>query len=89
LNFIPASLVREIHLAGHSVTRIAAHDILIDTHASPVSEAVWQLYGAATHRFGPVPTLIEWDADLPQLDVLVAEALKIERALAVRCADAA
>jgi uncharacterized protein (UPF0276 family) len=89
LNFIPACLVREIHLAGHSVTRIGAHDILIDTHASPVSEAVWQLYGAATDRFGPVSTPIEWDADLPELDVLIAEALKVERTLAVRCADAA
>jgi uncharacterized protein len=89
LNFIPPALVREIHLAGHSVTRLGAHDILIDTHAAPVSDAVWQLYAAAIDRFGPVPTLIEWDADLPELDVLVAEAMKIERTLAVRCVDAA
>lgn len=89
LNFIPPQVVQEIHLAGHSVTRIGLHDILIDTHQSPVCDAVWNLYGAAIDRFGPVPTLIEWDADLPELDVLVAEAMKLERALAVRCADAA
>jgi hypothetical protein len=47
------------------------------------------LYGAALERFGPVRTLIEWDADLPELDVLLAEAMKIEQVLEVRHADAA
>jgi uncharacterized protein (UPF0276 family) len=50
---------------------------------------VWQLYGSAVDRFGPVPTLIEWDTNLPPLEVLLAEALQIERALAVRRAVAA
>ena len=89
LNFIPPSVVQEIHLAGHSVTRVGPHEILIDTHASPVCEAVWNLYAATIDRFGPVPTLIEWEAQLPELDVLVAEAAKIERILEVCRADAA
>lgn len=62
--------VAQIHLAGHSVTE----ECLIDTHGSPVCDAVWSLYDDALQRFGPVPTLIEWDTDLPALPVLLAEA---------------
>ena len=58
---------------------IAKLDIRIDTHNAPVSDEVWALYSAALERFGPVPTLIEWDTDLPPLDVLVAEAAKADR----------
>jgi hypothetical protein len=89
LNFIPPRAVREIHLAGHSSKFIGAREILIDTHSGPVCNAVWQLYGAAIDRFGSVPTLIEWDADLPALDVLLTEAGKIDQVLQVRRADAA
>jgi uncharacterized protein (UPF0276 family) len=89
LNSIPPHAVREIHLAGHGVERLGTRKLLIDTHAAPVCSAVWELYGAALERFGPVRTLIEWDADLPALDVLIAEAKKIEQALQVRRADAA
>jgi hypothetical protein len=89
LNGIPPAAVREIHLGGHSVTRIGGRELRIDTHGAPVCEAVWQLYGSAVDRFGPVPTLIEWDTNLPPLEVLLAEALQIERALAVRRAVAA
>jgi hypothetical protein len=89
LDCIPPQAVHEIHLAGHSVRRLGTRELLIDTHAAPVCSAVWQLYGAALERFGPVRTLIEWDADLPELDVLLAEAMKIEQVLEVRHADAA
>jgi hypothetical protein len=89
LNFIPPPAVLEIHLAGHSVMRIGTRAVLIDTHGTPVCDAVWQLYAAALERFGPVPTLIEWDSDLPPLEVLLAEARKIEQRLQVRRADAA
>jgi uncharacterized protein (UPF0276 family) len=71
------------------VHRIGARDVLIDTHGTAVCAAVWQLYGAALERFGPVPTLIEWDTDLPALDVLIAEAHKIDELLQVRRAVAA
>ena len=60
----------ELHLAGHRVL----DEIVIDDHGSRVAEPVWQLYAHAIARFGAVPTLIEWDTDLPAFDVLLAEA---------------
>jgi uncharacterized protein (UPF0276 family) len=74
LRAIPPELVGEIHLAGHTV----ADDILIDTHSAPVTDAVWALYREALHRVGPVPTLIEWDSELPALDRLLAEASRAD-----------
>jgi uncharacterized protein len=73
---IPAQAVREFHLAGHSVNRLGDVKLLIDTHSAPVCDAVWRLYEFAIRRLGARPTLIEWDSDLPSLDVLVAEADK-------------
>ena len=67
---LPHGLVGEIHVAGHC----AMHDIVIDDHGSCVAPAVWQLYAHALARFGPVPTLVEWDTDVPALDVLLGEA---------------
>jgi uncharacterized protein (UPF0276 family) len=89
LNAIPPAAVREIHLAGHSRERIGTRELLIDTHDSPVSAAVWRLYDTALARFGPVPTLIEWDADLPPLAILLAEARKIDERTQVCRAAAA
>jgi len=74
---IPVDAVAEIHLAGHLVTETCA----IDTHGARVAEPVWRLYEAALERFGAVPTLIEWDTDIPPLEVLVDEA---QRARAMR-----
>jgi len=68
--------IGQIHLAGHT----AVDDCLIDTHGAVVSDAVWSLYEQACRRFGPRPTLVEWDTDLPALDVLLAQA---ERANAI------
>ena len=62
--------VAEIHLAGH----IDCGDIVIDDHGSRVKPPVWALYQHAIQRFGNTPTLIEWDTDVPALDVLLAEA---------------
>jgi uncharacterized protein (UPF0276 family) len=67
---IPSAAVGEIHLAGHFV----AEHCVIDTHGDRVAPAVWSLYEAALERFGPAPTLIEWDTDIPPLDVLLDEA---------------
>jgi uncharacterized protein (UPF0276 family) len=89
LNYIPPRSVQEIHLAGHNVKRVGTRELLVDTHAAPVCATVWQLYAAALERFGPVRTLVEWDADLPALDVLMAEAGKIDDVLQVWRADAA
>lgn len=70
--------VGEIHLAGHSVNRYEQFSILIDTHSQPVCDEVWDLYAFAIERLGNRPTLIEWDADIPALDVLVAEARRAD-----------
>lgn len=74
LEALPTTIVREIHLAGHAANRVGQREILIDNHGAEVCAAVWSLYGLALERFGAVPTLIEWDTDIPPLDVLVAEA---------------
>jgi uncharacterized protein (UPF0276 family) len=89
LNGIPRDAVREMHLAGHSVHVVDGHEIRIDTHSSPVCDAVWNLYRAALERFGPMPTLIEWDSEIPALDVLVAEARKADRIMEMHHARAA
>jgi uncharacterized protein (UPF0276 family) len=81
LQGVPPSAVQEIHLAGHTVTSLDGREIRIDTHSTHVADEVWRLYGAALSRFGPVPTLIEWDADIPELDVLAAEAARAGRML--------
>jgi uncharacterized protein (UPF0276 family) len=78
LQAVPRSAVKEIHLAGHTARRTGRQEILIDTHNRPVCEAVWELYAAAAERFSGVPALIEWDADIPALDALVAEAHKAD-----------
>jgi len=74
LDGIPVEKVQEIHLAGHTVNTFEDGQLLIDTHNQPVCEAVWRFYEIALRRFGAVPTLIEWDTDLPDLNVLLAEA---------------
>src|SRR5262245_39914961 len=72
---LPADRVGQIHLAGHSDH--GTH--LLDTHDHPVCPDVWSLYQRAIRRFGPVSTLIEWDADIPPLPVLLEEAARARR----------
>jgi uncharacterized protein (UPF0276 family) len=74
LQAIAPGSVGEIHLAGHLVTEAA----VVDHHGATVAEPVWRLYQAALARFGAVPTLIEWDSDIPALDVLLGEAAKAD-----------
>ncbi|MCM2309929.1 MAG: DUF692 domain-containing protein [Steroidobacteraceae bacterium] len=81
LSRIPVRHVQEMHLAGHTVNRHGDVEIRIDTHSGPVCDAVWELYDFAIARFGPVPTLVEWDTDIPALEVLVAEAHRADRRL--------
>jgi uncharacterized protein (UPF0276 family) len=72
---LPPAAIGEIHLAGHALRPLADGSIVrIDDHGSRVIEPVWALYEEALDRFGPVPTLIEWDANVPPLDVLLGEA---------------
>ncbi|SDH56475.1 DUF692 domain-containing protein [Roseospirillum parvum] len=88
LDRIPPHLVGEIHLAGHSRKVIDGTVIAIDDHGSPVADPTWALFQHALDRFGPRPTLIEWDANLPPLDTLLAEAALAERHLAALAPDA-
>jgi uncharacterized protein (UPF0276 family) len=74
---IPVDAVMEFHLAGYSERK----GCLIDTHDHPVSTEVWRLYEYALQQIGPRPTLIEWDSDIPALDVLMAETAKAQRRL--------
>jgi uncharacterized protein len=73
---VPVGRVGQIHLAGHSDH--GTH--LLDTHDAPVRDEVWSLLRAAVRRFGRVSTLVEWDAHLPPIEDVLAEA---ERARAV------
>jgi uncharacterized protein len=74
---IPVTAVEEIHLAGHLV----ADDCLIDHHGDRVAAAVWALYEAALKRFGAVPTLIEWDTNIPPFETLLEEAQRAQARL--------
>jgi uncharacterized protein len=82
----PGEAVAELHLGGFTPEADDASpgaEILIDTHSTSISEPVWNLYAYAMRRFGPKPTLIEWDNDIPPFETLVAQA---ERANAVASA---
>jgi uncharacterized protein (UPF0276 family) len=79
---LPPQTVQEIHLAGHSARDFEGGGrILIDDHGSKVSPPVWALYAEAVVRFGCVPTLIEWDTDVPPLAVLMAQARSAQNVL--------
>jgi len=72
---LPPEAVGEIHLAGHSLRRLDdARTLRIDDHGSRVAPDVWALYAEALALFGPVPTLIEWDTNVPPMMVLLEEA---------------
>jgi hypothetical protein len=73
---IDATSVGEIHLAGYDDTG----SLVIDDHGSLVRQNVWQVYQHALARLGPRPTLVEWDTDLPELDVLLSEAAQAHAA---------
>lgn len=73
IDAIPATLVAEVHLAGHAPDPALGADLLIDTHGAPIDDAVWRLYGRLIARTGPRPTLIERDDNIPAYADLVAE----------------
>ncbi len=82
LDDFPLQHVREIHLGGHA----PEHDdtgaaLLIDTHDREVIDPVWILYERVIDRAGAVPTLIEWDTDIPAWNRLAAEAVRAENVL--------
>lgn len=77
LHAMPAEAIGEIHLAGHTARRT----LLIDTHNGKVRAAVWRLFASVVARVGARPTLIEWDAQLPALSVLLQEAATAQAVL--------
>ncbi len=74
LDALPAAAIGEIHLAGHRANDADGRTILIDDHGARVAAEVWWLYAHAVRRFGALPALVEWDTDIPPLDVLLDEA---------------
>ena len=71
---LPLGRVGELHVAGYGEVDRASGALVIDDHGSRVREAVWAICGHALRRFGTLPVLVEWDTDLPDLDVLLGEA---------------
>jgi hypothetical protein len=87
---LPLGAVGEIHVAGHATRDCDGPAVLIDDHGSAAIEPVWHLLRAALARTGPVPVLFEWDNDIPELPILLAEAHKAQACLeAVATAEAA
>jgi uncharacterized protein (UPF0276 family) len=81
IDAFPAAAVGELHLGGFTAEPDEATpgaEILIDTHATVIAEPVWDLYAYAVRRFGPTPTLIEWDNDIPSFATLLAEAARAD-----------
>ncbi|EFP98364.1 DUF692 domain-containing protein [Vibrio caribbeanicus] len=76
LRAIPSDAVEEIHLAGFTVKELDGGTVWIDTHSRPVSDEVWQLFAFFCQHYGLRHTLIEWDQDIPEPEVLLNEADK-------------
>jgi uncharacterized protein len=74
LDALPPAAIREIHVAGHHRGERNERVVLIDEHGSRTIRPVWELYRHAITRFGRVPTLVEWDKQIPELAVLLDEA---------------
>jgi len=72
---LPGESIEEIHLAGHAENITDDGLVLIDNHGSAVAPQVWSLYRFALERIGIRPTLIEWDSDIPPLEMLLGEAM--------------
>ena len=93
IDTFPIQAVGEIHLAGHAETHDGETEnrgarVLIDAHDREVDDVVWTLYARALSRSGPLPSLIEWDNDLPDWQTLFAEAQTAERVLSAESAPA-
>jgi uncharacterized protein len=78
----PLTAVGEIHLAGHDTEELPSGPLLIDSHGAPVADPVWALYAHVLEQTGPLPTLIEWDTDVPDFPVLLSEAARAKAVLA-------
>jgi uncharacterized protein (UPF0276 family) len=92
IDSLPTGSIDELHLGGFTPEEDEANpgaELWVDTHASRLTDPAWQLYSYAIRRFGMKPTLIEWDADIPPLAVLLGEAARADQVAAgVKCAAA-
>ena len=82
IDAFPADAVAELHMGGFTPEDDEATPgatLLVDTHATAVAGPAWDLYAYAVGRFGPQPTIIEWDSDLPPLAILIGEAATADR----------
>ncbi|PVV17840.1 MAG: hypothetical protein B6D78_17845 [gamma proteobacterium symbiont of Ctena orbiculata] len=73
MSVVPHEMVAEIHLAGHSIQELEGATLRVDDHGSPVCQEVWQLYENYINSNGAVPTLIEWDSNIPEFPELFRE----------------
>ena len=80
LDAFPMFAVGELHLGGHEEEELPSGPLLIDAHGAAVADPVWTLYAETVTKFGALPSLVEWDNDVPDFPVLLAEA---ERAFAI------
>ena len=85
IDAISPDSVGEIHLAGHAVENHESGPLLIDDHGSHIIDATWSLYRRFIDRAGAKPTLIEWDTDIPDYAVLMAEADKAQMVIDEAC----
>jgi uncharacterized protein len=83
----PLNAVAEIHLGGHTVEDLPSGPFLIDSHGAAIVDPVWALFSTVLKRTGPLPTLIEWDNDVPEWDVLLAEAHRAQHHIDQIAAD--
>jgi uncharacterized protein (UPF0276 family) len=81
IDVLPGDLIGEIHLAGHEQDADTSDNVLIDTHSRPVASPVWALYQRLIDRIGAKPTLIEWDNDIPDWQMLAREAEQANRVI--------
>lgn len=81
LEALPGTAIVEYHLAGHARLTLDGALLLVDDHGSRVDGAVWDLFDRVLRRFGPRPTLIEWDTAVPALETLLDEAARAQAML--------
>ena len=85
----PLHRVGEVHLGGHAAETLPSGPLLIDAHGAAVADPVWSLYADVLDRAGPLPSLVEWDNDVPDWPVLLAEARRAQTLLSARTRHAA
>lgn len=85
IDSLPIEAIGELHLGGFTIEEDEGDpgfELLIDTHATAIAEPVWRLYDHALRRFGPKPTLVEWDNALPSFSTILSEAQRADAVMA-------